>query len=52
MEWEKPVTEKRKENLAYYRIANHYKFVLKTLFDCFGYPRVIILEVGSRQHSG
>lgn len=34
-----------KENLAYYRIANHYKFMLRTFFDCFGYSRLIILEV-------
>lgn len=33
-----------KESVAYYRIANHYKFLLRTLFDCFGYPRVIIVE--------
>jgi hypothetical protein len=35
-----------RENAAYYRIAEHYRFVLRTLFDCFEYPRVIILEVG------
>ncbi len=34
-----------RENAAYYRIAEHYRFVLGTLFDCFEYPRVIILEV-------
>jgi hypothetical protein len=31
--------------LAYYRIANHYKFIMKTFFDCFQYPKLIILEV-------
>lgn len=38
-----PLTSKR-ENLAYYRIANHYKFLMQTFFDCFGYSRLIILE--------
>ena len=33
------------ENLAYYRIANHYKFILRTFFECFGYSKLIILEV-------
>ena len=32
---------------AYQRIALHYKFVFKQLFDCFGYMRVIVLEVCS-----
>ena len=32
------------ENIAYYRIANHYKFIFKTFFECFQYPRLIILE--------
>lgn len=32
------------ENVAYYRIANHYKFLLRTFFDCFEYPKLIILE--------
>ena len=43
----KPVTKTSNawDKLAYYRIANHYKFILKTFFDCFGYPHVIILEV-------
>ena len=39
-----PLTSK-KENLAYYRIANHYKFLMRTFFDCFGYSKLIILEV-------
>ncbi|KAL4439675.1 hypothetical protein ABPG75_002676 [Micractinium tetrahymenae] len=39
-----PVTERKKEPVVYYRIANHYKFILKTMFDCFGFQRVIILE--------
>lgn len=40
-----PVKLTKKENVAYYRIANHYKFILYTLFDCFGYKRLIIVEV-------
>uniref|UniRef100_A0A061QS26 Alpha-1,3-mannosyl-glycoprotein 2-beta-N-acetylglucosaminyltransferase n=2 Tax=Tetraselmis sp. GSL018 TaxID=582737 RepID=A0A061QS26_9CHLO len=34
----------KKENVAYYRIANHYKFILFTMFDCLGYRKAIILE--------
>lgn len=34
----------KKERLVYYRIANHYKFIFKTFFECFGYWRLIILE--------
>ena len=43
----KPVTKTRNawDKLEYYRIANHYKYILKTFFDCFRYPHVIILEV-------
>ena len=36
----------RSEKVAYYRIANHYKFLLRTFFDCLGFERLIILEVG------
>ncbi|CAI5534576.1 unnamed protein product [Closterium sp. Naga37s-1] len=32
------------ENIAYYRIADHYKFALTELFDHRQFPRVIILE--------
>ncbi|CAI5958727.1 unnamed protein product [Closterium sp. NIES-65] len=32
------------ENIAYYRIAEHYKFALTQLFDRRQFPRVIILE--------
>ncbi|CAI7787305.1 unnamed protein product, partial [Closterium sp. NIES-54] len=32
------------ENIAYYRIAEHYKFALTELFDRRQFPRVIILE--------
>lgn len=39
-----PTREKRKENLAYYRIANHYKFALERLLLAKGFARVIILE--------
>lgn len=35
----------RNENLAYYRIANHYKYILQTMFDCLQYKKAIILEV-------
>lgn len=34
----------RNENLAYYRIANHYKFVFLQMFDCLGFSNLIILE--------
>ena len=40
-----PIPRQRKENIAYYRIANHYKFIFQTFFDCFNFPRIIILEV-------
>lgn len=43
-----PVPRQRKENIAYYRISNHYKFIMHTFFDCFEFPRIIILEVGSQ----
>lgn len=33
-----------KENLAYYRIANHYKFIFQQVFDCLGFDRLIVLE--------
>uniref|UniRef100_A0A7S1SHF8 Alpha-1,3-mannosyl-glycoprotein 2-beta-N-acetylglucosaminyltransferase n=1 Tax=Tetraselmis chuii TaxID=63592 RepID=A0A7S1SHF8_9CHLO len=33
-----------KENLAYYRISNHYKFILGVMFDCLQYKKAIILE--------
>ena len=46
VELEAPTTLNKKENRAYYRIANHYKFIMQTFFDCFKYPRLIILEVG------
>ena len=45
MELKPPVPLNRKENLAYYRIANHYKFIMQTFFDCLRVPRLIILEV-------
>jgi len=34
----------RRESLAYYRIANHYKWVFQQLFECFRYERVIVVE--------
>ncbi|KAK9842099.1 hypothetical protein WJX81_008345 [Elliptochloris bilobata] len=39
-----PMVADSRERTAYYRIADHYRFVMRTLFDCFGYSRVIILE--------
>ena len=33
------------EKIEYYRIANHYRYIFRTFFDCFLYPRLIILEV-------
>ena len=44
-----PMVADSRERTAYYRIADHYRFVLRTLFDCFRYPRVIILEVAVLQ---
>ena len=41
----------KKESLAYYRIANHYKFILKTMFDCFGFQRLILVEVSLLEYS-
>ena len=40
-----PMVADSREKTAYYRIAEHYRFVLSTLFECLRYPRVIILEV-------
>ena len=40
-----PVVRQRQEKIEYYRIAAHYRFILRTMFDCFRYPRLIILEV-------
>ena len=42
-----PVPRRSNEKVAYYRIAAHYRFILKTFFDCFKYPRLIILEARS-----
>ncbi|CAL8465720.1 g5256 [Coccomyxa elongata] len=39
-----PVVRQSQEKIEYYRIAAHYRFVLRTMFDCFQYSRVIILE--------
>ena len=43
----KPVTKTDKlwDKIAYYRIANHYRWIFQTMFECFQYPRLIILEV-------
>ena len=40
-----PIVRRKIEKIAYYRIAAHYRFILRTFFDCFKYPRLIILEV-------
>lgn len=37
-------TDKLWDKLAYYRIANHYQWIFKIMFECFQYPRLIILE--------
>lgn len=44
-ELQKPQTHSSREPIAYYRIANHYKFIFMQMFDCFQYPKAIILEV-------
>ena len=30
--------------MAYYRISDHYKFILMQIFDCFQYEKIIFLE--------
>ncbi|DBA71292.1 TPA: hypothetical protein ACH3X2_011108 [Trebouxia sp. C0005] len=37
-------TRKKTEPAAYYRIASHYKFVMRQIFDCWQYPKLIVLE--------
>ena len=37
-------TRFRWDRVAYYRIAAHYKWAMKTLFDDLGYERVTVLE--------
>ena len=34
----------RRSQIAYHRIAEHYKWALEQLFDCAGHAKVIILE--------
>lgn len=43
-------TKKKSEPVAYYRIASHYKFVMRQMFDCWQYPKLIILEVSMLLH--
>ena len=38
-------TRKKNEPVAYYRIASHYRFIMQQFFDCWQYPKLIILEV-------
>ncbi len=38
-------TDNAWDKIEYYRIANHYRYIFKTFFECFDYPHVIILEV-------
>lgn len=38
-------TRKKSEPVAYYRIASHYKYIMQQMFDCWQYPKVILLEV-------
>ena len=40
-------TRAASEPIAYYRISDHYKFVMQQIFDCWQYPKLIILEVSS-----
>ena len=40
-----PINSTAGQNKAHVRIANHYKFIMQTFFDCFRYPRLILLEV-------
>eukprot|EP00873_Tetraselmis_striata_P034777 jgi/Tetstr1/455041/TSEL_041897.t1 len=44
LETQAPQPLTHKENLAYYRISNHYKFILGVMFDCLQYKKAIILE--------
>jgi hypothetical protein len=46
----KPVLKRSNEKIAYYRIAAHYRFILRTFFDCFKFPRLIILEASLHAH--
>ena len=39
------LTRKKKEPVAYYRIASHYRFIMQQFFDCWQYPKLIVLEV-------
>ena len=34
----------RKEPIAYYRIANHYRFIMQQMFDCRQYDKLILVE--------
>ena len=38
-------TRKQSEPIAYYRIASHYGYIMQQMFDCWQYPKVILLEV-------
>ena len=38
-------TRKQSEPVAYYRIASHYGYIMQQMFDCWQYPKVILLEV-------
>ena len=40
-----PIKRNLRESLVYYRIANHYQFIFRQLFDCFQYPNVLVVEV-------
>ena len=51
-ELQPPVPERPKENLAYYRISNHYKFIFHTFFDCLKYDKLIIVEVTALYRQG
>ncbi len=34
----------RKEPIAYYRIANHYRFIMQQIFDCRQFDKLILVE--------
>ena len=42
--FEQKLFGRREERLVYYRIANHYKFIMQQLFGCRQYERLIIVE--------
>eukprot|EP00208_Stichococcus_sp_RCC1054_P006238 CAMPEP_0206141720 /NCGR_PEP_ID=MMETSP1473-20131121/13874_1 /ASSEMBLY_ACC=CAM_ASM_001109 /TAXON_ID=1461547 /ORGANISM="Stichococcus sp, Strain RCC1054" /LENGTH=454 /DNA_ID=CAMNT_0053536399 /DNA_START=73 /DNA_END=1437 /DNA_ORIENTATION=- len=39
-----PKLAKMREQIAYYRIANHYRFIMQQMFDCRQYQKLIFVE--------